>query len=654
MKRLHRFLLIPVTLSLLFAQGVAGQEFDISTASLSDLDFSNATVSLAGPESLYIRSVETDQGTFSFLLQPVEPGGLSVTQVIPEDQNLLPPTTIVDFATITPADDGTIRIDGVIIDGAFYSGALGVDESGTVAINSMLTRTDDPQIREARLQAVASLIDAPTEEEFATLLEQEQQRLESIIAEVRAERDALAEENQTLREERDALEEELAALPGAAPADDSDRPTQEELAAVAEARDAARAERDALSEELSDVSGELDTVADQRDALQQNLTNATEQNAKLQDQVAELREQISSLQSENVSLQTDLAVMAAEVDRLQRLVDEYEAAPAAAEWEFPGDYVRTADLRAAAAAVANELAALSEQIRSLEAEVADVAETAATPAPRVESEDAAHSDTDSEPSTTPTATREEAEDAMADAERAERLARLQGEVAELERVNAELRQDRDALEQRILDEILNNSLVALMRGRMDQTVVSGLADAAADTGTWSIRDGLAAQTDPGAFFAKAALPANQHTVPTLYSVELRSLDEGWVGAGLHLFVDEVERRRGFGMGSSLLVWLTRDPERRGVSQTYLQVYRSDDDVNMERVLDAAIPESIGSNLQLEVLYEPGTQYITVAINGEDKVRYRTWFGIESGVEVALRSLGRAEFRDFSIRSATER
>lgn len=194
----------------------------------------------------------------------------------------------------------------------------------------------------------------------------------------------------------------------------------------------------------------------------------------------------------------------------------------------------------------------------------------------------------------------------------------------------------------------------MMRERMNETVVTGFTSPSPDTGSWDVRAGIAAQTDPDAFFARAALFADQQNEPTLYSVELRSLDEGWVGAGLHLFVDEVRSRRGYGMGSSLLVWLTRDPERRGVSQTHLQVYRSDDDVNMERVLEAAIPEGIGSNLQLEVLYEPQTQYITVAINGEDKVRYRTWFGIDSSVEVALRSLGRAEFRDFTVQRATER
>ena len=104
------------------------------------------------------------------------------------------------------------------------------------------------------------------------------------------------------------------------------------------------------------------------------------------------------------------------------------------------------------------------------------------------------------------------------------------------------------------------------------------------------------------------------------------------------------------MGRSLLVWLTRDPEIRKNELTYLQLYRSDDDINMGRALDASIPESLGDFMQVDVLYEPQTQYITVAVNGEDRVRYRTWFGINAGLEIALRTLGRAEFRDFSVRT----
>jgi hypothetical protein len=54
----------------------------------------------------------------------------------------------------------------------------------------------------------------------------------------------------------------------------------------------------------------------------------------------------------------------------------------------------------------------------------------------------------------------------------------------------------------------------------------------------------------------------------------------------------VKKSKGFGEGKSLLVWLTRDAKVRGNNGSYLQVYRSDSDVSMERVLDAKIKEKL--------------------------------------------------------------
>ena len=249
-------------------------------------------------------------------------------------------------------------------------------------------------------------------------------------------------------------------------------------------------------------------------------------------------------------------------------------------------------------------------------------------------------------------TREEAEAALESAAEAARIAELQAEVAELLAQNAQLRREQRAIEDRILNEILGNGFVRMMEARLDQELVSGFEVSEPDSGSWDMSEGTALQSDEDAFFAKLAMPAEQSDNPVLYSFSVRSLDEGWVGMGLHLFVSGVERRAGYGMGSSLLVWFTRDPDARGDDTTYLQVYRSDDDVNMARVLDAAIPESVVEFMDIDVLYEPTNQYITVAVNGVDRVRYRTWFGVDSGVELALRTLGRAEFRDFAV--ATER
>ncbi|MFW6213861.1 MAG: hypothetical protein ACOC8L_13250 [Spirochaetota bacterium] len=524
---------------------------------LSELEFDEVELSQAGPDSFYIRSARAGDEYYSLRLAPSEAGGLQIIEILPERENLLPRQTILDFATVQPQPDGSIVIDGVIIENEFFSGVVEVTDSNRIVLSQMLTMTSEPRVQRDRLAAVL--------------------RLEN---------------------ELEGLGDDVGALVQ---------------------------ERDQLRARVADLSGT---------------------NEALSAQVEDLQQRIANLSEENSALREDLSAMTAEADRLRELLasngtgsQREETAPesdnaagassaAEPEWSFPGDYVRTADLRAAAAAVANELAALSQRIRSLESSVEE-ADMASLPAP--------------------SPGRAEAEGALADSEQAERIARLQAQIAELQAENDRLRGSQQILEGRVIQEILNQSLVGLMRAEMNQSLASGFPSMVPDTGSWDVSGSRAVQRDPDAYFAKAAVEVVQSETPTLYGVTMESLEErGWAGVGLHLFVSNVERRRGYGMGQSLLVWLTRDPARRGTDATYLQIYRSDNDVVMERVVDARIEESVSDELRVEVLYEPVNQYITVAVNGQDKVRYRTWFDIETGVELALRSLGRAEFQNLQV------
>lgn len=168
-------------------------------------------------------------------------------------------------------------------------------------------------------------------------------------------------------------------------------------------------------------------------------------------------------------------------------------------------------------------------------------------------------------------------------------------------------------------------------------------------GEWEVHPRRAIQSDGDSFFAKLRLPVEQATTsPILYSLDILSQDEGWVGAGLHLFTSGVNRERGYGHGQSILIWLTRDPDVYGSSRTYLQLYRSTGDVEMERIAHVALPERIEDGLLLEVLMDPRTNHITVATNGEERFRYFVFFPLAEGVEVALRSLGRARFENLLV------
>jgi hypothetical protein len=169
-------------------------------------------------------------------------------------------------------------------------------------------------------------------------------------------------------------------------------------------------------------------------------------------------------------------------------------------------------------------------------------------------------------------------------------------------------------------------------------------------GSWKIDGELASQLDPAQYFSRLTFPAVQTRKPTLYSFEVRTGDKGWVGAGLHFFADAVKKPRGYGEGKSLLVWLTRDVKMRGGPETYLQIYRSDDDVNMGRVLDARLQEGLGRWNKVEVLYDPQAEFVVVAVNDVVRAAYRTFFGIGSGVTVSLRTLGAGvSFRNFEVR-----
>ncbi len=170
-------------------------------------------------------------------------------------------------------------------------------------------------------------------------------------------------------------------------------------------------------------------------------------------------------------------------------------------------------------------------------------------------------------------------------------------------------------------------------------------------GNWRIGESEVTQVDSSQYFAKLVLPIEQTSQPTLFSFYARSKGEGWVGLGLHFFATEGDGGRGYGYGDSLLFWLTRDPEYYGTGDTHAQLYRSNDEVNMEMVLDAIIEEPIHDYLKVDILYEPIDEYFSVYINGEEKLKYKTWFDIESGIKIAFRTLkGGASFKDLVVKT----
>ncbi|NCN05501.1 MAG: hypothetical protein GW949_07710 [Spirochaetales bacterium] len=229
---------------------------------------------------------------------------------------------------------------------------------------------------------------------------------------------------------------------------------------------------------------------------------------------------------------------------------------------------------------------------------------------------------------------------------------LLNQIRELQQANALMVQEKVLIENELRRTFAWEGYLAVVGDEFAQERHTGFTGASSAMGSWAqSEDGKRiAQTDPTQYFARLDLPVVQQNEALLYQVTARATGEGWAGLGFHIYADKSVRQRGYGFGESLLIWLTRDPEVHGTETTYLELYRSRDDVNMERVLHAAIEESLAQDLHIEVLYEPVQDFITLRVNGEEKIRYKTWFQIDSGVQVALRSLGTAVFSDLTIRS----
>jgi regulator of replication initiation timing len=392
-----------------------------------------------------------------------------------------------------------------------------------------------------------------------------------------------------------------------------------------------------------------------------------ERNTALISQVGDLTEQLTALQGENTRLTAAVQQLRTEKDTLDRevlaLEDQLSALERAAEAEAvpeeelmgeatrleePADHESLAAedesddgetelLRQRIAVLLDKIAILEDQIVELELDLEEARSAAAV----------------TSGSTSPTAVvpaanafASEGADASA-AEYLRRIAELEATVTELRIENARLSAERGQLEQDIRRSFLAEGYIAALKPELTEQRQRGFSMGDTQIGSWQLSGGVMTQTDPDEFFAKLELPMAQDARPTLYRFDARSRGAGWVGFGIHIFADGVEKR-GYGYGESLLIWFTRDVREYGTNRTYLEVYRSSDDINMARVMSAAITDDISEWMDVELLYQPEEEYLTVAVNGEEKIRYKTWFGLEWGVDMALRTLDTAEFRDLEV------
>ncbi len=179
---------------------------------------------------------------------------------------------------------------------------------------------------------------------------------------------------------------------------------------------------------------------------------------------------------------------------------------------------------------------------------------------------------------------------------------------------------------------------------------SGFAGGRSVSGSWTSTSSRAAQTDNGSYYAKFRIPLAQSARETLYSFDARATGTGFAGYGLHFFVSNEIYGAGYGYGTSYLVWLTRDANYYGTDATYVQLYRSDDDVAMVQMASATIADSVNSVNSTDVLYDPSAGTITVSVNGTEYLSVAVKSPIRRGSSIALRALGSAIFSDLTVKT----
>lgn len=416
-------------------------------------------------------------------------------------------------------------------------------------------------------------------------------------------------------------------------------------------RDEAIAEVARLGERLTrlqDDNSELETRVVE---LQSGLDSSDADRARLASELDEARKRITNLSLENDALKQELSEARA----------AYNAATAdgAGDGASGGTGVATGDAATGSGATSGAAAAsagtgvatgdnTAGTTDEVLARIAELERSAAALANRIENLEkdraALAAAGDNSGATSGSANNNAGSSSSAD------MPALRSAIQELERENNRLLQERNNIEQTIRKTLDWDGYLALVRGDYNQVKLSGFAGATATMGTWTGTPERMRQTDQNQYFARLDLPLRQDNEALLYSMNTRGLKAGWAGLGIHIYASDSVRRRGYGFGESLLVWLGRDPEVMGNNFTYLELYRSRDDINMERVMHVLIEESISDTLKIEALYQPQEEYITIAINGVEKIRYKTLFDIHSGVEVALRTLGAAEFWNLEVRS----
>ncbi|MFW6293298.1 MAG: hypothetical protein ACOC7V_13365 [Spirochaetota bacterium] len=240
---------------------------------------------------------------------------------------------------------------------------------------------------------------------------------------------------------------------------------------------------------------------------------------------------------------------------------------------------------------------------------------------------------------------------------------LREQVADLRSRVAEVESERDEAQEQLGDA---RSQVASLEERLQsdrgpedalapaanvrRTITRGFGGGSAASGEWSTSGSRLRQTSASDLYAKHVVPVRQNANELVYTFEGSGASRGWSGYGLHVLASDAEAGDLYGYGSSYLVWITRDPSNTQSDRTFVQLYRSFDDVHMVQLASRAIPRSIDSPFGVIVYVNRSEATIVVGVDDEPVLTFEDADLIRSGSEVAARALGPATITDLEVRS----
>jgi hypothetical protein len=150
------------------------------------------------------------------------------------------------------------------------------------------------------------------------------------------------------------------------------------------------------------------------------------------------------------------------------------------------------------------------------------------------------------------------------------------------------------------------------------------------SGNWKVMQGRLVQTDAQEKMAMISIPVEQSGI-ILYEFDVKYVTGGgdnYAGFGMHICTNNPAKKRSWGNGSSLLGWITWDPEAYGYPGGFLHLYESRNSKDMllsKRLFPSGDIMKYGDLMPIPVEYL-NTKYLDYKIPIKIRINTKTGEG----------------------------